>query len=145
VTPEDYRVYFGLRASTPLDAPALRAVKREHGAPLLRRYQAEARAAAQARTPAERRAAARGRPWRLEALLDPRNRQLWRERQRKGRERARELRRTDPAFAARVARRVSEAKGGRVPVACVVCGAVRAVIPAWVRRAPPACGSTGPA
>lgn len=85
--PQEYRAIFGLRASTSLDAPSLRDVKRRNAAPHLARYRAVTRRVVEAMTTEERRALALGRRLRLEARLDPKNQAIWRTFQEQGRAR----------------------------------------------------------
>jgi len=121
LTPEEYRAIFGLNASTALDAPALRATKRRNSAPILARYRPLNWHVLRQQTTEERRAYASG-PRRLQTRVDPHNRETWRRMQRAGTERARGLWQ-DRAYGEARARRMAEARGGRVQVPCAVCGA----------------------
>src|SRR5262245_12861255 len=154
--------------------------RRRASEPVLRRFGGVGIAAIRAMTTEERQAINRGRRWRLEGLLDPQNRQVWRERMGKGSKiqvawherlqdpafkaqwaqarwpdraqpvavacavcgRSFEMEphraalsrrhacgpeclarlRRDPAFRAEIGRKLSEAKGGRVPLTCLICG-----------------------
>lgn len=156
VTPEDYKAYFGLNATTGLLGPALKQIRRQQ-ADARKTTEAYARfmaagAKARAEAPPEKRST-RGRRLRLQQRLDPavqaaRRASLERAnevlRQRKaaglhkpagwgnrdpkevsarGHQRLAELRQ-DPEWRAGFARKVSEARGGRLKVTCVVCGTV---------------------
>jgi hypothetical protein len=144
-----YRALYGLRARTGLVGPALREARRQHAREHLRPYWDRASALAAAQGFAERSARRRGRTWPLEARRDPRTTRTgaanaarlrtwtleqqaagrWRRPQprdpaealARARARWRQLI-ADPAYRAAFARRMSEAKGGRVLVACATCG-----------------------
>ena len=60
LTPDEYRAIFGLNASTPLDAPTLRAIKRRNSAPILARYRPLNEDALRQQTTEDRRAQASG-------------------------------------------------------------------------------------
>lgn len=158
---DEYRALFGLRHRTGLVGPTLREQLRQRGAPVLGRYQGQGQELLATATPEQRSAWTRGRTLRLEAKLDAHNQRAHQERTRlavqrkrhllasgeqamprprdpraagrKGAARRRELLR-DPAYRARLAQAVSEAKGGRVAVVCAICEKSFDVQPARVRR-----------
>ena len=156
VTPDDYKAFFGLNATTGLLGPTLKQIRQQQ-ADARKTSQAYARfmaagAAARATLGPEQRSN-RGRRLRLQQRLDPavqaarrasldRANQVLRERKAaglhtpagwgerdprevsaRGHEKLAELRR-DPEWRAAFARKVSEARGGRLTVKCVVCGTV---------------------
>jgi len=126
LSPDEYRALFGLKATTGLEAttglasPVLREIRRK-GAGHLTPYRAAGKAFLESLAPAQRSAYARGRKPRLETKLNQRTSRVWLAAQEGRRERLRALWR-DPLFRARVGRRISQALGGRVLVACAVCG-----------------------
>lgn len=121
LTSDEYRAIFGLNAGTALDAPALRAIKRRNSAPILARYRPLGLEVFRQQTTEEHRAYASG-PRRLQTRVDPHNRAVWQRMQRAGTARSQELW-EDRVHAEARAKRLSEARGGRIAVACAVCGA----------------------
>lgn len=70
LTAAEYRAIFGLNATTPLDAPALRALKRRNNASRLAQYHGLYAHLLSEEDPEERRARA-SRPRRLQTHVDP--------------------------------------------------------------------------
>lgn len=144
VHPDEYRAYFGLRASKSLMCPGLRKVFRDTHLGTLSRYWDGH--GLRELTAEERSENSRSRHWSLQERQDQHNiavrernmalaqegvararaegRQWWRDAREiapLGRERFKELV-ADPEWKANWARKIKESKGGRTPIACIVCG-----------------------
>jgi hypothetical protein len=152
-----YRAQFGLMARTGLASPQLRDVRRRAADGVLRPWRERAGELGRSHTVEQRRARMRGRTVPLEAKIDPAHQRAAEE----GRRRAAATRRAkiaageiqmprgdpraaglkglarrrqllaDPTYRANLSRKLSEARGGRVPARCIVCGADFRVPPSW--------------
>jgi hypothetical protein len=157
---DEYRAIFGLKATTGLIGPALREIRRTLAETHLK-GRTEGVAYARSLTPEERSALVRGKRRRLEQKLDPVNQRVRKDVGRKvsatlaarfaageltvprprdpvasGRKAGaiRRERFQDPDYRARVARKISETRGGRIAVRCVICGAGFEVVPSTVKN-----------
>ncbi len=143
---DEYRIIFGLRASTGLVGPVLRHSQQQRARPILEAYWAAAAQGLRALTPEDRSARLRGRRRPLEAALDPRNRAAWLNNSRLGGQRIRELWASgarqrpqppqtgwrkalqrwlelleDPDYRAEFRRKLVAARDGRTQIACGTC------------------------
>ena len=117
----EYRALFGLRRRTPLIGAALLEHRRAVFGPRMRAYQPLHAHYVIDQSHEERVQRRHEEPLRLEARLDPANRQVWEANGRQGQQRRRELL-ADPTYRATVGKKISESKGGRIEVACAICG-----------------------
>lgn len=129
---DEYRALFGLNAMTGLVGQTLRARFAELAERAFAPYWPARAAQNRALTWEERSRRMRGRELRLEAKRNPANRRTWREAGAKG-QASHVARLRDPAYRESWRRELSLARGGRVVVACVVCGAPFEVTPSLVR------------
>lgn len=159
LTPAEYRALAGLNAQTALAGPRLRARRRALAEETLRPYRERVGDLGRSHTPEVRAARMLGRRRRAEARLAARSPER-RAREAEGHRQtvatrrarygdayqsvpggfadrqaaARRERLQDPAYREALGRRISEARGGRVTVACAVCGTPFAVPPSWLRN-----------
>jgi hypothetical protein len=133
-----YRHLFSLRQRTGLAGEELRAQQRRRSGHLAS-YRETTRQFLLALSPQERSANARQRIVALESLRDPANQARWRQNIAGALARQRVLWR-DPAYHDRVARHVSESRGGRVVVACPICKRLFELTRSQARVARRSCG-----
>jgi endogenous inhibitor of DNA gyrase (YacG/DUF329 family) len=129
---DEYRSIFGLRATTGLAGPAHKAWARRQAQRNFSASWPESRERLHL-SPEQRTAYARARRLRLESKLDPANHEVWRQNTSKAHARKHVLL-TDPDYRARINKKLSDARGGRVLVSCAVCGTPVARWPSQARR-----------
>lgn len=132
LTADGYRAMFGLCAQTGLVGTALSERRRELATPRFRAWQPVHAHFVTDQTAEDHARLRREHPLPLEARKDPANQRARSAAGRKGQARRRELL-ADPEHRRQIGARISAGKGGRVAVACAVCGAPMQVTPSAAR------------